>query len=306
MSDAIGRAQSADANREWWSAVFSSHYTSDFYDVESFVANERAITLGSDDVQLLGDISDRSLLHLQCNFGLDTLSFRRLGARVTGTDLCTEAITAATSLAERCGLVARFLKWDANRDDLESLLNGERFDIVTVSYGALEWVENLDDYFAQASSVLRLGGGVLHVAEAHPVAKWILRRLGRPSINYGDTGVDDEVGASYANGMKFGAIRPHAHSLADILQGIARAGLRIIRFQENTTSSYRFHRNMIPVDGRWAWPKVGAGAPLVFSLLAVLDKSRGAEATVLAREIQATNSETLPKVIKISTVTDSS
>lgn len=277
MCDVEQPAEWLDANSKWWSEAFASHFGSEYYGVEAFVTDRRAITLGADDVALLGDLRARSLLHLQCNFGLDTLSFGRLGARVTGVDVCPEAIAAASSLAGRCGIAARFLNWDANRDDLDTVLHGDRFDVVTASYGALEWIEDLDRYFAQAAMVLRPGGGVLHVAEVHPVAKWMLRRLGQPSISYIESGSEQEVGASYANGLSFGAVRSRSHSLADILQGIARAGLRLVKFEEHTTSSYRFHRNMTAVGNRWAWPKIDAGAPLVFSLLAVLDYPGGAQ-----------------------------
>ena len=50
----------------------------------------------------LGNVQGKSLLHLQCHFGLDTLSWAREGAKVTGVDFSEEAINLQ--------IIAHFLK----------------------------------------------------------------------------------------------------------------------------------------------------------------------------------------------------
>ena len=58
------------------------HLKSDFYDVEGFLKGESS--LNDIELGLLGDIKGKSILHLQCHFGQDTISLGRLGANVTG------------------------------------------------------------------------------------------------------------------------------------------------------------------------------------------------------------------------------
>jgi 2-polyprenyl-3-methyl-5-hydroxy-6-metoxy-1,4-benzoquinol methylase len=86
-------------------------------------------------------VRGRSLLHLQCHFGMDTLSWARLGARVTGADYSEEAITVARSLAEELDIDARFVC--ANHYDLPDVLEGE-FDIVVTTYGVLSWLPDVN------------------------------------------------------------------------------------------------------------------------------------------------------------------
>ena len=102
----------SEANRELWNAWTPIHRRSAFYDVDGFKAGTtslREIELGE-----LGDVSGKSLLHLQCHFGLDTLSWARLGARATGVDFSDTAIDEARALAEELDIAARFVRSHVN------------------------------------------------------------------------------------------------------------------------------------------------------------------------------------------------
>ena len=95
------------ANRQLWNQWTSLHETSDFYDLASFRAGDsrlRPIELAE-----LRDVAGTSLLHLQCHFGLDTLSWARNGAVVTGVDLSDRAIALAQSLSAETGVPATFV-----------------------------------------------------------------------------------------------------------------------------------------------------------------------------------------------------
>src|ERR1700745_4031670 len=94
-------------NRRAWGLRTSVHLNSDFYDLASFKQGRNS--LQSIEQEELGDVRGRSLLHLQCHFGMDTLSGARLGAVVTGADYSEEAITAARTLAAELGIEARFI-----------------------------------------------------------------------------------------------------------------------------------------------------------------------------------------------------
>ena len=94
----------SDLNRTWWDERVPLHVASDFYDVEAFKAG--ANTLRPFELEEVGDVSGRSLVHLQCHFGLDSLSWARLGARVTGLDFSEPAIEAARMVAAAAELDA--------------------------------------------------------------------------------------------------------------------------------------------------------------------------------------------------------
>src|SRR6202049_1886432 len=98
-----------------WNAVVPVHARSKMYDVAGFKAGR--ISLHKLELAEVGDVRGKSLLHLQCHFGLDTLSWARLGAAVTGLDFSREAIKLARSISDELKLPARFICADGLRLD---------------------------------------------------------------------------------------------------------------------------------------------------------------------------------------------
>jgi 2-polyprenyl-3-methyl-5-hydroxy-6-metoxy-1,4-benzoquinol methylase len=103
------------------------HLTSDYYQLDKFKTDPNHLSFVAHEHEELGDVKGKSLLHLQCHFGLDTLSFARLGAIPTGADISGEAINPARSLSQELDLDASFVR--SNIYDLPANLEGE-FDIV--------------------------------------------------------------------------------------------------------------------------------------------------------------------------------
>src|SRR5262249_39028751 len=130
-----------EQNRIHWNELAALHSSrpSRYYDIDAFRAG--GLSLRAIERDEVGDVRGKSLLHLQCPFGLDTLSWARLGARVTGVDLSEVAIARARELANECGIDARFVCADI--DALPEGL-GEKFDIVFTSYGTTTWLPDLD------------------------------------------------------------------------------------------------------------------------------------------------------------------
>src|SRR5438128_8174235 len=121
------------ANRRLWDAWTDIHVRSAFYDVESFRAGgDRGIRIKDYELEEVGDVRGKSLLHLQCHFGLETLSWARLGARVTGADFSERAIEEARLLAREVGLPATFIRSDLY-DLPQSLDAAGLFDVVYTS-----------------------------------------------------------------------------------------------------------------------------------------------------------------------------
>lgn len=119
-----------------------------------------------DDVQLreVGDVAGKSLLHLQCHIGTDTLSWARLGALVTGVDISPESLRVARGLAEKTGLEARFV--ESSIYDLPESLD-EVFDMAYTSVGVLCWLSDLKEWAAIIRSCLK-PEGIFYIMDSHP------------------------------------------------------------------------------------------------------------------------------------------
>lgn len=96
-----------DINQQSWNNRTAHHLKSEFYDLENFVKDNTS--LNSIELELLGDISGKTILHLQCHFGQDTISLSRLGAEITGVDLSDKAIASANELALETATNATFI-----------------------------------------------------------------------------------------------------------------------------------------------------------------------------------------------------
>jgi SAM-dependent methyltransferase len=154
-----------DCNRAAWDERVGIHLGSAFYDNESFRAGRSS--LRPFELEEVGSVAGRSLVHLQCHFGQDTLSWARLGADVTGLDFSGDAVVAARQLASDIGLTAEFV--EANVYDAVEALDGRTFDIVYTGLGALVWLPDVERWADVVAALLK-PGGFLYLAEFHPVA----------------------------------------------------------------------------------------------------------------------------------------
>ena len=148
-------------NKKAWDNRTKVHVESKFYDVAAFKNGK--CSLNPIELEQVGDVQGKSLLHLQCHFGQDTLSWARRGAVVTGVDLSGEAIEQANRLKQALGLKADFIESDVIQFGRE---NGQQFDIVFTSYGALCWLPKLMDWAQTVAKSLK-SGGELHLVEFH-------------------------------------------------------------------------------------------------------------------------------------------
>jgi SAM-dependent methyltransferase len=254
-------------NRALWDGWTKIHAGSAFYDVEGFRAG--ALTLKPLELERVGSVAGKNLLHLQCHFGLDTLSWARLGARVTGVDFSHAAIRLAQSLAAEQKLDAQFVCADASEVPLRS----GQFDIVYTSYGVLPWLADLGRWAANAARCLR-SGGVLHLIEFHPLAA-MLGEDGRSIVLpyfEADEPARYRVRGSYADPA---APFEHdsyewAHSLSETLGALSEAGLRLTSFTEYAYSPYNCFPFLEEVGpDRWAVRDRQVEIPLTFAVTAV-------------------------------------
>ena len=150
-------------NKELWNTRTDVHVKSKFYDVPSFLDGKSS--LKQIELDLLGDVNEKSILHLQCHFGMDSISFSRLGANVTGVDLSDKAIVKARELASTCQTNTKFIISDVY--DLPEVHQGA-YDIVFTSYGTIGWLPDMQRWASVVNHFLKPGGKVL-IVDFHPV-----------------------------------------------------------------------------------------------------------------------------------------
>ena len=169
MSGAEGHEQELAENRRLWDAWTAIHTTGEFYDVQRFRDDPNDVRIEPWERAEVGDVTGRTVLHLQCHFGLDTLSWARLGAaRVTGVDFSRPAIAFATALATEIGLADRARFVVSNVYDLPGSLDGEIFDVVYTGRGVLSWLPDLGPWAEIVASFVK-PGGIFYIHEGHPV-----------------------------------------------------------------------------------------------------------------------------------------
>lgn len=256
-------------NRTHWDVVTPGHVDSDFYDVESFKAGRD--TIDSVEADLVGDVGGRSLLHLQCHFGLDTMSWTRRGASATGVDFSEVAIAAASSLATDLNLNTRF-----RVGNVLDLNLGEEFDLVFTSHGVLGWLPELRAWGETVARHLKPGGRLVLV-DSHPVL-WVFddeRIDGEMRIRYdyfSREALTFEETGSYANpdGPVTRTIE-RLHPMEDVLEALISAGLTITGFREYDHVGWQALPHMErDDDGWWRLPAGTPRIPLMFSVTATL------------------------------------
>jgi SAM-dependent methyltransferase len=240
------------ANRASWDERVPIHVASRGYDREGFLRGEKSLC--PVEQAEMGDVRGKTLLHLQCHFGMDTLNWARLGATVTGLDFSAPAIEAARALSEESGIPGRFVQ--TNVYDAHDAID-EQFDVVYTGIGALNWLPDIRAW-AQVAAGFVKPGGFLYVYEGHPML-WSLddERDGtdlvvacpyfeRPEPMAWDT---DET---YVDGPPLRHTRTYEwnHGLGEIVTAILDAGLRLEFLHEHRELPWKALHWMEPVgDG---------------------------------------------------------
>jgi SAM-dependent methyltransferase len=231
-------------NRKLWDAWTAIHTSSSFYDVARFRTDPSDLRIEPWEREEVGEVAGKTLLHVQCHFGLDTLSWARMGAQVTGIDFSEPAIAFARELAAEVGLAdaSRFLA--SNVYDLPvSPLAGETFDVVYTSRGVVCWLPDIERWGEIVASFVK-PGGIFYIHEAHPML-WAVDDAQRTPNDlhlaypyWGGDVLTFPVEGSYADPTAdVDAEWEHGwnHSLGEIVTALATAGLRIEYLDEKPT-----------------------------------------------------------------------
>lgn len=255
-------------NRTSWNERTPIHISSAMYDVPGFLTGKSS--LKAPEMELLGEVIGKEVLHPQCHFGLDTLSLARMGAHVTGLDFSDEAIRQAERLAEQCGLEARFVCSDVY--DMGTWIEPESKDLVFVTYGAICWLPDLHIWAKLLSRTLKPGGRLLLV-EFHPVLYIFDFTTRNPDYPYfpHSAPITEEQKGTYAD--KEAAIKnvDHfwTHPFSEVLDALLEAGLQLTHFREWDYSPWDCFDNMREVaPGQFRFEVGSHPLPHLFGLVA--------------------------------------
>ena len=272
--ESVDPADAVRANNELWDEWTRIHETSEFYDLEGF--KRGGTRLADYEVEEIGDVRGLDLLHLQCHFGIDTLSWARLGARVTGADISQVAVDLAAKTAAEIGIEeARFVR--SQLDELPANLDGD-FDLVYTSRGVLGWLPDIRRWAEVVAHFVRPGGR-FYITEVHPVAQTFENdgvapgelKLLYPYWEHRAPLAFDNIG-SYADPDAAVTVPKEYgwdHGLGEIVTALIDAGLRIESLREYPFVAWKIDYLAEAGDGTWRLPESVKGElPLFFSILA--------------------------------------
>lgn len=263
-----------EVNRKNWNERTPIHVASKFYDVEGFKGGR--ISLTDIEIDELGPVKGKSLLHLQCHFGMDTMSWARLGANATGVDISDSAIDVARGLNKELELDVRFIR--SNIYDLPSVLD-EQFDVVYTAVGVLCWLPDLTAW-AQVVSRFLKRGGTFYILDGHPSSHTfepLQSSDGEFDIKPLNTYFPNEEGFLFPGGgctytgPQIIETPSHEwqHSMSEIVNAVIGAGLKIEFLHEFPFAFFRAFPQMTRGDdGWWHLDKYDGNIPLIFSLKA--------------------------------------
>jgi ubiquinone/menaquinone biosynthesis C-methylase UbiE len=261
-----------EINRQSWNNRTDTHIQSEFYNQAGFLKGKNS--LNDIELNLLGKIKGKSILHLQCHFGQDTISLGRLGADVTGVDLSDKAIDRAKQIAKDTNSNAKFICCDVY--DLPNHLN-EKFDVVFTSYGTIGWLPDLDKWAKIISRFLKPNGQFVFV-EFHPVVWMFDDNFDKISFRYFNSGaiIETENG-TYAD-KKADITQSYVmwnHGLSEVINSLISNGLEINALDEFDYSPYNCFQNTLEFEpNKFRIEHLNNKIPMVYSVIATNKNNR--------------------------------
>ncbi|MEE9437793.1 MAG: class I SAM-dependent methyltransferase [Saprospiraceae bacterium] len=233
------------SNKQLWNNKTEVHIKSDFYDNESFLKGRN--TLNPIELEYLKDIKDKTILHIQCHFGQDSISLARMGAKVTATDISNVALQYANEFNKTLNTDVKFVETDTYR--INEYID-EKFDLVLLSYGAIPWLPDINKLAEIVKSRLNPGGRVL-IVEFHPMFFSFDHDSGAISFGYNNVHMyAEDVEGTYAdkNSSVKGKEYFWQHSLEEIMMPFINNKMKLNVFREYYYSPYNAVSNMKQID----------------------------------------------------------
>jgi len=253
-----------EINKASWNNKVKFHVESDFYNMDGFLKGETS--LNSIELDILGDITGKEILHLQCHFGQDTLSFGRMGAKPTGVDISDKAIDKARELSAEMGIDASFICCDIY--DLEQHLD-KQFDVVFTSYGTIGWLPDMNRWAQIVSKFLKPGGQFVFV-EFHPVVWMFDDNFEKIQYDYFNTGVIQETESGTYAEKEADLTQEYImwnHSMSDVINNLIKHDVIIESIQEFDYSPYDcFNKTIKVADRKFRIAHLDKKIPMVYAV----------------------------------------
>ncbi len=257
----------SDANKKWWNDVTLIHAGSKLYDLSGFKKGKSSLV--SIEKEEIGSVKDKTLLHLMCHFGMDTLSWAREGAIVTGVDFSDHSIKLANKLSKEVKIPAKFICSDIY--NLPKVLD-KKFDIIFCSYGVLCWLSNIKKWTKLINHFLK-DGGIFYIADVHPFTN-ILSCDFKLYYKYFKKGpyIDDSSGTytDWSAPVK-GFTYEWSHTIGDIINAFIKEGMKIEHLHEFPFTMYDQFPGFMEKNekGQYVLKDKKIQVPLLFSLKVV-------------------------------------
>lgn len=247
-------------NRDAWNQRVATHVQSKFYDVSGFLAGNSS--LKPIELAAMPHVQGQTLLHLQCHFGLDSLSWARMGAQVTGVDISDVAIDQARKLQQQTGLDARFMANDVYQF---GATNQEQYDWVFTSYGAICWLPDLN-LWAQTVANSLASGGSFFMVEFHPVidllSGFAYFHQAEPDVYKETTYTENAKGSGQTVAL-------WSHPIGDVINALLGQGLVLVSVNEHDHSPFDCFTGLVEqAPGRHVRLHEGHAVPLLYSIMA--------------------------------------
>jgi len=254
-----------EVNRKLWDERTKVHVQSDFYDLPGF--RNGITSLQNIELDILPkDLSGKDLLHLQCHFGLDTMSLSRMGASSTGVDFSPAAVKQATELAEELDLDATFIC-----EDILSFEPKKQYDIVFSSYGTVGWLPDIKGWAKTVNAALK-PGGKFYFIEFHPIMWMLDDDFEKFHYPYSSREVIAGSSESTYTGSELASEQSWItwnYGFGAVIGSLLETGLKLEYFKEYDHSPYNIHDRMVETDnGEYQIKGFEGMFPLTYSLIA--------------------------------------
>jgi SAM-dependent methyltransferase len=264
-----------ETNSFFWDELAQINFDSEYYNIDGFY--KKVCSLREIEKNELGSIINKSILHLQCHFGLDSFSLSNLGANVTGVDFSSKAISIANHLRRFhdraitfiCSDISKIAKYDLGK-----------FDIVFTSYGVLVWLEDLEQWAKTISEHIK-PNGFFYIIDEHPFSRVFCNpQIDNAAFSFShlnsywktNTPIQSSYQYSYANAdKKLSHTTQYIwhHSLSEIINALTSAGLNVLFVHEFEKTFYKMFDDMeCDLDGWWSLKFNKKSIPLMFSMKA--------------------------------------
>ena len=257
-----------EANKEAWGLLAKDHYE---YCKKALQENKMSLSKFIEEE--LGDISGKTIIHLQCNAGADSILLAKKGAIVTGVDLVPDNIFYAKKMSKELGV--------ENIDFIESDImklkekHNKKYDIVFTSEGVLCWLPDLNRWAETIKHLLKKNG-FFYVLDGHPFFMAFDEeklRENKVEIKYPyfirEPECNEEIFGYFSENKK-GDNYNWMYKVSDIINSLVKAGLTIECFNEHDSLYFNLGGMENCGNGHFHYPFFDKKIPFTFSLKARL------------------------------------